>query len=51
MSIRADGKQFAAIPLNGRRKTLRALDPKLPPLSDYLPDPYLLDEDDVSTST
>src|SRR3954453_5954160 len=24
---------------------------ELPPLSDYLPDPYLLDEDDVSTST
>jgi segregation and condensation protein B len=24
---------------------------ELPPLRDYLPDPYLLDEDDVSTST
>ena len=32
------------------RLGLDALD-ELPPLSDYLPDPYTLDEDDVSTST
>jgi segregation and condensation protein B len=31
------------------RLGLQALD-ELPPLSDYLPDPYSLDEDDVSTS-
>ena len=41
---------YGTTPYFLERLGLDALD-ELPPLSDYLPDPYSLDEDDVSTST
>jgi len=41
---------YGTTPYFLERLGLDALD-ELPPLSDYLPDPYTLDEDDVSTSS